>query len=410
MTMQPVHLSVLSGKRVHLGVTGSIAAYKALDLLRLLLKSSVTAGATLTRAAGQFVTDLAFASLGADPVYAPLFSDRDVPYAHLEPGQTAQALLVMPATANTIAKMANGLADDMLSCQALSFPGPILMAPSMNPKLWHAPATQENWERLLARGVIGIGPDCGDVACGETGQGRMADVSRIYLATVKALLPKDLTGSRILITLGPTREYFDKVRFWSNPSSGKMGWSMALCAWMRGADVTVVHGPVDLEFPTDIATIPVTSAREMFTACMDLWPTMDIGCATAAVADFSPEPYDGGKLKKETLDGALTLQFSQNPDILKTMGQRKAPNQQLIGFAAEASPDIRKLATAKLHRKNLDLIVANRIDLPGSGFASWKNSVTVIDAQNTALSLDGLAKTDIAWRVWDWILRPSTSP
>lgn len=408
--MQPVHLSVLSGKRVHLGVTGSIAAYKALDLLRLLVKTDMTAGATLTGAAGRFVTDLAFASLGADPVYAPLFSDQDLPYAHLEPGQTAQALLIMPATANAIAKMANGLADDMLSCQALSFPGPILVAPSMNPKLWNAAATRENWDRLMARGVIPIGPDCGNVACGETGQGRMATVEQIYLETLRAVVPNDLTGTKILITLGPTREYFDKVRFWSNPSSGKMGWSMALCAWMRGAEVSVVHGPVDLEFPPAITTIPVISAREMFAAAMDLWPAMDIGCCTAAVADFAPEPYVGGKLKKETLDGTLNIRFSQNPDILQTMGQRKGSSQKLIGFAAEAVPDIRELALGKLRRKNLDLIVANRIDLPGSGFTSWENSVTLIDTQNTATSLDGLAKTDIAWRIWDWILRPLTSP
>lgn len=401
--MIPLPLPIFSGKRVHLGVTGSVAAYKGLDLLRLFLKSGLSAGATLTHAASRFITPLSFTSLGADPVYGPLFDDPLAPYAHLEPGQSAGAMVIAPATANTLAKLARGLADDMLSSQALAFAGPLIIAPCMNPRMWHHPATQTNWETLLSRGTIGVSPCSGDVACGDSGQGRLAETEDIYQAVLKTLVPHDLDGRTILITLGPTREHFDKVRFWSNPSSGKMGWSLAMAAWLRGARVTVVHGPVGLNFPAGVKTIGVQTAREMFTACMDLWPDMDIGCCSAAVADFSPAPHPGGKLKKNECPEGLQVDFTPNPDILKTMGEQKRPSQRLIGFAAEAVPDLQPVAQAKLKAKHLDLIVANRIDTDQSGFALWDNSVLLVDASGKTEHMHNRSKTEIAWRIWDWI-------
>ncbi|GAU08783.1 bifunctional phosphopantothenoylcysteine decarboxylase/phosphopantothenate--cysteine ligase CoaBC [Desulfoplanes formicivorans] len=401
--MIPLRLPVFAGKRVHLGVTGSIAAYKGLDLLRLFVKTGLTAGATLTHAASRFVTDLSFASLGADPVYGDLFQDRLAPYGHLEPGQVAQAMVIAPATASMLAKLAHGLADDMLSTQALAFDGPLIIAPCMNPRMWRNPATRANWETLLSRGIIGVPPCSGDVACGDSGQGRLAETADIYLATLKALAPHDLTGQKILITLGPTREHFDKVRFWSNPSSGKMGWSLAMAAWLRHARVTVVHGPVNLTFPPGVDTIGVNTAREMFDACMDLWPDMDMGCCTAAVADFSPVPHGRGKLKKDECPEGLCVTFTRNPDILKTMGEHKRPDQRLIGFAAEAEVDLQTTAKAKLTAKNLDLIAANRIDSDETGFARWNNSVLLLDSQGQSEHMLNRPKIDIAWRIWDWM-------
>ncbi len=401
--MNPLALPVFSGKRVHLGVTGSVAAYKGLDLLRLFVKTGMTAGATLTHAASRFVTELSFASLGADPVCGPLVDDPLAPYCHLEPGQAAHAMVIAPATANILAKLAHGLADDMLSTQALSFDGPIIIAPCMNPRMWTNPATRANWNTLMSRGIIGIPPCSGDVACGDSGQGRLAEPWDIYLTTLKALAPDDMAGQKILITLGPTREHFDKVRFWSNPSSGKMGWSLAMSAWLRGAEVTVVHGPVDLTFPDGMTAIAVNTAREMYAACMDLWPNMDMGCCTAAVADFSPVPHCGGKLKKDECPEGLRVDFTKNPDIRKTMGEQKRSGQRLIGFAAEAGGDLQAIAQGKLTAKHLDLIVANRIDSDETGFARWNNSVLLLKNDGTTEHILNRPKTEIAWRIWDWI-------
>ena len=356
----------------------------------------------MTRSAARFVTPLSFESLGADPVYHDMFVTGESVYAHLEPGQQTDVLVICPATANTLAKMAHGLADDMLSCQSLSFPGPVVVAPSMNPKLWNASATRANWDTLMSRGVIGVGPKQGNVACGDTGPGRLAPVEDIFLETLRALSPKDMLGTRVLITLGPTREFFDRVRFWSNPSSGKMGAAVAVAAWLRGAEVHVVHGPTQCSFPDGIHRTPVVSAGEMFTACMDLWPDMDTGGFTAAVADFSPTPYTGGKLKKEDTRDGLHIDFTPNPDILYTAGQRKKQGQRLIGFAAEAG-DLLPAAQGKLTRKNLDLIVANRIDQEGTGFAGSTNSVLLLDPSGASRELTHLPKTEIAWRIWDWI-------
>ena len=406
--MQPHYgFAGFMGKRVHLGVTGSIAAYKALDLARALQQADCMVSATLTGAAARFVTPLSFEALGASPVYTSMFGqtpDAETAFGHLEPGQVADALLIAPASANTLARLACGLADDMLSCQALAFDGPKIVAPAMNPRMWSAAATQRNWATLGELGYIRVAPEAGSVACGDVGTGRLAPMEEIFLAALKALAPQDLAGKKVMVTLGPTREPWDAVRFWSNPSSGTMGACVAMAAYLRGADVTVVAGPTSLEFPCSVGVVSVTTARQMYEACTDLWPSMDMACLTAAVADYRPVPFGQTKFKKTTSAGAgITVEFETNPDILKSLGETKRGDQKLIGFAAETG-GLRDEAARKLKAKNLDLIAANDIGKTGSGFGVATNEMFVLDAKGRKEQWPQLPKTEVAWRLWDHLL------
>lgn len=397
--MIPAHyrFDIFRGERVHLGVCGSVAAYKALDLARALVHLELQVTATLTAAATQFVTPLAFRALGAEVTTAPL--DPAEPFAHLEPGALARAVAVAPASANCLAKMAHGLADDLLSTQLLACPGPVLVAPAMNPRMWLALATQANVAVLRQRGVRFVGPDPGAVACGEAGEGRLAPVEEIFLEILRLLAPQDLAGVRVLVTLGPTREYFDPARFWSNPSTGAMGACLATAAALRGAEVTAVHGPITVALPRLVRAVPVTSAQEMFAAAMDLFPTADLALCTAAVADFRP-PRQATKHKK---DGQpLTITFAPNPDILAAMGQTKRPGQRILGFAAETG-DLEAAARAKLARKGADLLAANPIGSPEAGFGSPTNRMVVLDRTGRMESWPVLPKTEIAWRLLSWL-------
>lgn len=405
--MQVSHLDFTGygGRRVHLGVTGSVAAYKALSLLRRVLATGASVGVSLTEAAAKFVTPLSFEALGADPVHTSLFDSASANFAHLAPAQTADLLAVVPATANTIAKLAHGLADDLLSCQALAFDGPILCAPAMNPRLWAAAATQDNWKTLLDRGVLGVAPDCGVMACGESGQGRLADENAIFTALLRALSPKDLAGKRVLVSLGPTREYFDAARFWSNPSTGRMGACVAMAAWLRGAEVTVVAGPVSWWFPDEVRVIGVTSAAQMHEACLDVWPSADYGVMAAAVADFSPIPFDGGgKFKKEAAGQRPPLEFTPTRDILAAMGGVKKPGQFLIGFCAETD-NLVENARGKLTRKRCDAIIANPIGRSDAGFAATSNEAVALDADGRQETWGNIPKTDMAMKIWDFSIR-----
>lgn len=405
--MIPEHYAfdTFHGKRVQLGVTGSVAAYKALELTRAFSRLHLQVGATLTASAQKFVTPLSLGTLGADPLHTDLFLGGEN-FDHLEPG-CADVFVVAPATANILAKMAHGIADDILSCQLLAYAGPTLVAPAMNPRMWSNAATQSNIRTLIERGVRLIGPACGDVACGDTGAGRLAELDDIFIQTLAALAPQDLAGQRIMLTLGPTREYFDKARFWSNPSTGLMGACLAVSAALRGAHVTAIHGPIALGLPSMIQAVPVVSAREMFAAACDIFPSQDIGCFTAAVADFRPPACLRGKFKK-TGQG-LHLDFEPNPDILATLSRGKKPHQRTIGFAAEAE-DLVQNASRKLEKKQLDLLVANPIDESGAGFASATNRVFVLDRWGRQEWWPTLPKPEIAWRIWDWILLNTRSP
>lgn len=400
-------IPALAGQRVHLGVTGSVAAFKALELLRMLHLADLAVSATLTAAAQNFVSRLSFLSLGAVPVYSPMFEENEATlFGHLDPGQTCQAMVIAPATANCLAKLAAGLADDMLSAQALSFPGPLIVAPAMNPRLWQARATQENVDRLLSRNHTIVPPGQGLMACGEQGEGRLAELNEIYLAVLKALAPNDLKGLHILVTLGPTREKWDAVRFWSNPSSGLMGACLAICAWLRGARVSVVAGPVSgIRFPQGIMRHDVNSAQEMMDACADLWPDMDMGCFAAAVADYRPEAYGPAKFKKAEAPDGLAIHFKPNPDILATLAGRPGRNNRqpvVLGFAAETTlvPDQLR---SKLRRKKADLLAANDLTAPGSGFGTDTNQVFVLDKNGREETWPIVTKAEVAWRLLDWL-------
>lgn len=405
MTTEHLRFPCFLGGRVHLGVTGSVAAYKSLDLLRLLLGAELGVGATLTASAQRFVGAESFRALGADPVYTAMFQAQGEgdPFGHLAPGRCAKALVIAPATANCLAKLAHGLADDMLSAQALAFSGPLVIAPAMNPAMWAAPATQANWRTLLDRGVVGVGPACGEVACGDSGAGRLAPVEHVFAETLRALSPQDLSGKSVLVTLGPTREPWDAVRYLSNPSSGLMGACLAVAAWMRGARVHALAGPCAYDFPPGLRVTRVGTAREMDAAARDLWPSVDIACCTAAVCDFRPLPPACGserKFKKREMAGELRMDLEPNPDILRGLGQSKGDHQTLIGFAAETG-DLLPQARLKLAEKRLDLMVANQVNIPGSGFDSPTNAVLLLDRNGRVEHWPQLPKTEVAWRIWD---------
>lgn len=404
MIPEHFHLSFAESSRLHIGICGSIAAYKALDLCRAFQRLGLKVGATLTQAGSEFITPLSLTALGLDPVYSRFFDPNDNIYAHLEPGQNSRSFLIAPASANTLAKMAHGVADTMLSCQLLAAPCPIIIAPAMNPNLWEAEATQENVRRLSRRENISIiPPDWGHVACGDQGTGRLAHGPELVFTTLRSMAAHDLQGRKVLVSLGPTREYWDPVRYWSNPSSGKMGAAMALTAWLRGAQVQCVCGPNPQWLPQDISCIRVSSAREMFEACQDLWPQTDIGCMAAAVCDFRPETFSEQKFKKDGHQGHLSIAFSPNPDILHTLGQQKQSPQYLIGFAAESETNFAPMVRDKLVRKNLDCIVANRITQPESGFDTPTNTVTVFFSDGQSHLLPSMSKADVAWKIWDLI-------
>lgn len=390
------------GRRLQLGVCGSIAAYKALDLVRMFRDTGTDVGATLTDSARQFVTPLSFEALGASPVFSAMYPVGDDVFGHLTPGEAAHAMLIAPATASTLARLANGLADDMLSCQALAFPKPLVIAPAMNPRMWHNAATQANWETLKTRGHVCIEPGCGRTACMEEGRGRLADLNEIFLYGLRALTPQDMAGQTVMITLGPTREKWDGVRFWSNPSSGTMGACFAVAAWLRGATVHAVTGPGTPWLPSMISRYDVTSAREMFEAAEGLWPTMDIGVFTAAVADFSPIPFGDEKFKKGAEE--LVVRFASTTDILKTLGAAKKEGQRIVGFAAETS-SMQENALKKLRAKNADMVVGNIVGRADSGFQSPTNEVFVTDRNGRQEEWPVQPKTEVAWRVLDWLLQ-----
>ncbi|WP_241159317.1 MULTISPECIES: bifunctional phosphopantothenoylcysteine decarboxylase/phosphopantothenate--cysteine ligase CoaBC [unclassified Desulfovibrio] len=401
-----------SGRRLHLGVSGSVACYKAAELLRAWRRLDMQVSATLTAGAREFVTPLLFASLGAAPVYGDMFAEGQDVFAHLEPGQNAEAMVIAPATADVLSRLAAGAASDMLSAQALAFAGPLIVAPAMNPRMWAHAATQENVERLRARGVAVVVPDTGAAACGDEGKGRLAGLPAIFFAALRALAPQDMAGLRVLVTLGPTREPWDGVRYWSNPSSGRMGAALATCAWLRGARVTAVCGPgVRSVLPEGVTREDVATAREMFRVASDAWPEMDMGFFSAAVADFSPErPADAGeaKFKKTGAEEGLSIAFSPNPDILRTLAASRRPGQRVLGFAAEIVPDMEsllQLARLKLTRKGADVVAANPVNAGRGAFGAAEASMAVADRNGQGEIWNARNKADIAWDLCSWLLR-----
>lgn len=395
--------SFASGRRLHLGVCGSVAAYRAPDLVRQWQDAGISVGVTLTESARRFITPLTFEALGASPVYGAIFDGGDGPFGHLEPGQCCHAFIIAPASAATLARLATGMADDMLACQALAFDGPVVVAPAMNPRMWAHPATRANVATLRERGVAIVEPGCGRTACMEEGQGRLADLRAIHLAALRALAPQDMAGTRVMVTLGPTRERWDGVRYWTNPSSGVMGASLAVAAWLRGAHVDAVCGPGTPWLPDAIARHDVNSANEMFDAAHSLWAAVDTGIFTAAVADFRPVPHGAEKFKKADASSGFDIHFTPNRDIIATLGAMRRPGQRIVGFAAETS-NLLDSMRGKLVRKNADMIVGNLVGTCDSGFGSATNRVHILDATGRDAELPLQSKPDVAWSILEWLL------
>lgn len=349
---------MLSGQKIVLAVTGSIAAYKSCELLRLLIKRGAEVSVIMTEAAQRFVTPLSFQALGAKKVYTGDWGDSASPIPHIEATKDASLLLVAPATANILAKAAQGLADDLLSAAILAARCPVAYAPAMNTFMWHNQATQRNVTQLTQDGAIFLGPDSGEQACGDNGSGRMLEPEDIIELLQGAFSPRLLDRCRVLITAGPTYEPIDPVRGITNLSSGKQGFAIAKAAALAGAEVTLIAGKCDLKTPAGVKRIDVTTAREMYDAVMQEVAQHEIFISVAAVADWRVANASDHKIKKE-FAGAPDLQFEENPDILASVAAlENAP--YCVGFAAETDNLIDN-ARAKLYRKNVPLIVANLV-------------------------------------------------
>ena len=363
----------LIGKRIVLGVTGGISAYKAAFLVRLLRKNGANVRVVMTQSATKFVTPLTFQALSAKPVHTELLDlNTETAMGHIELAKWADLILIAPASANFIARYANGFAEDLLSTLCLATDSPVIIAPAMNQQMWRNQATQENLERINARGITVVGPTAGVQACGDDGPGRMLEPEEIVVHTANIFQTNILTGSRLLVTAGPTREAIDPVRFLSNRSSGRMGYAVATAAAEAGADVTLISGPVDLAAIGIEKVIHVTSAEEMQESVMQRINNIDIFISAAAVADYRVQKISEQKIKK--LDDTYELIMQKNPDILAEVSALyDAPFT--VGFAAETE-NLELNAQTKLHLKNLDMIAANQVDKK-LGIDCDENSLTI---------------------------------
>ncbi|HEX8846851.1 MAG TPA: bifunctional phosphopantothenoylcysteine decarboxylase/phosphopantothenate--cysteine ligase CoaBC [Pyrinomonadaceae bacterium] len=395
------------GKRVALGVSGGIAAYKAAEILRGLQRAGCEVRVAMTRRACEFITPLTFRALSGSHVivddYAP---DNPDPIAHITFSQSVDLLLIAPATANIIAKFANGVADDFLTSTYLAANAPVLVAPAMNTTMWNHPATRRNLERLRTDGVLVVEPDAGEMACGTVGPGRLSEPERIVAAALEILraperkaTQEDLSGERILITAGATREELDPVRYLSNRSSGRMGFALAEAAQSRGAEVTIVAGATSVEPPAAVRVVRALSAEEMREAVMKEIGAATIFIAAAAVADYRPMKRAASKIKKAGENYTLTLE--PTPDILSEVSSNRQNGLLVVGFAAETD-EVLKNARSKLERKRLDAIIANDITSEGAGFDKETNVVTIITRDGGApIELPLMSKLDAAHRILD---------
>ena len=384
----------LKNKNIVLGVCGGIAAYKSVELLRLLKKEEANVRVVMTENAKWFVGSMTFEALSGKPVCSSLFDNKDdSSISHIRWAEEAQAVIIAPATANIIGKLACGIADDALSTFLLAIKSaPVLVCPSMNVNMYLSRQVQRNLKTLREDGIIIIEPESGDLACGTKGPGRLPEPEFIVDRLNACLCPKDYSGKKILVTAGPTREHIDPVRFISNPSSGKMGYSIARAAEQRGAIVTLISGPVDLPAPFNIEEIKVETANEMARAVFDRMKNADVIIKSAAVSDYRPKTKAEQKIKK--VNEELVLELTKNQDILKELGNKKK-NQILVGFAAETE-NLEKNAGQKLKEKNLDIIVGNIVGVPSSGFQADTNIVTLFYRDGSKESLPMMEKDMVA--------------
>ena len=395
--------------KIALGVTGGIAAYKAAEIVRLLQDRGIRVQVVMTRAAQEFVRPLTFAALSGEKVITGMFSPSDhgeqtsnidAAIEHIAVAQAIDALLVAPATADTLAHFAQGIASDFLTTLYLATTAPVVVAPAMNVNMWNHPATQANLEILRKRGVKIVEPGAGYLACGMVGAGRLAENEAIVTAVLEVLgASQDLHGETILITAGPTREKIDPVRYLTNRSSGRMGYALAEAALRRGARVLLVSGPTSITPPGAAELTRVESAEEMRDAVMKLLPQATIVIKTAAVSDYRAKNAAGQKIKRK---GPMTLELESTPDILKELSAKRT-SQILVGFAAETE-NVLENARQKLLAKNLDLIVVNDVSREGVGFDSDRNAVTII-AREEVVDVPETTKWEVAQRVLDQVVR-----
>lgn len=393
---------MLSGKTVVLGVTGGIAAYKACELTSRLRKAGAQVYVVMTKNACEFVAPLTFETLSNHPVVTDTFARPEKwEVEHVALAKRADVFVIAPATANIMAKLAVGLADDMLSTTALATRAPLLIAPAMNTGMWENAATRQNVETLRARGARLIGPEGGFLACGDQGAGRMSEPETIFDAIAETLArTEDMRGLRVLVTAGPTQEKIDPVRYLTNRSSGKMGYAVAQAAAERGARVTLVSGPVRLAAPAGVEMVPVVSTQDLYNEMTRRCGEADVIVQAAAPADFTPVSAAEHKLKKQ--GGDMTLALRETPDVAAAVGRLKQDGQTLVGFAAETD-NVLENADGKLLKKRLDMIVANDVTAPGAGFDVDTNVVTFItkDARET---LPLMSKREVAQRLLSRVL------
>ena len=403
----------LKGKTIILGISGGIAAYKSAELIRLFKKEGAEVWVVMTKSAKEFVSPLTFETLSGNPVYSDMFLDSSIfnlqssiSMPHIDLAKRSDLFIVAPATANIIGKFANGIADDLLSTLYLSAISPVLIAPAMNNNMYANPVVQENIKRLKGFNINFVEPGFGELACGDKGEGRLAELDTI-LSKAKWLLAakKDLSGKTVLVTAGPTHEAIDPVRVISNSSSGKMGYAVASAARRRGAEVILISGPTSLPVPSGVRFISIKSASDMRREILKEVKKADVIIMTAAVSDFTPENYSEKKIKKEDTEG-ITVKFKKNPDILSEITSKLRNTQSairnpiIVGFALETDGII-KNAKKKLREKNLDFIVANSIN----GFGSNQNKVTIIDKKGNLYDIPQMSKDGVAEIILDKIVK-----
>ncbi|GAA4715996.1 bifunctional phosphopantothenoylcysteine decarboxylase/phosphopantothenate--cysteine ligase CoaBC [Brevibacillus fulvus] len=398
-------MSTLQGKQIVLGVSGGIAAYKAAALTSKLTQAGAIVHVILTENALKFIQPLTFQALSHQPVYTDTFAEQEPRViSHIDLADRADLVIVAPATANVIGKLANGIADDMLTTTLLAAKAPVMIAPAMNVNMYEHPAVQANMQRLAQFGYRFLEPGEGLLACGWIGKGRLAEPEEIVRAVINffagnAAKPQDLAGKKVLVTAGPTRERIDPVRFISNDSSGKMGYAVAEAARDRGAEVCLVSGPTNLPAPPGVTIVRVESVQQMLEAVLQRMADSDVIIKTAAVSDYRPKTVAMHKLKKQ---GELTLELEKAPDILQTVGQSKT-HQFVVGFAAETE-ELLTYAKDKLERKNLDMIVANNVLMDGAGMGTDTNVVTILTRDGEVVPLEKMSKREVAEKIWDAVI------
>ena len=393
---------MLEGKKIALGVTGGIAAYKAVTLVSRLVQAGAQVRVIMTEAATHLVSPLLFKEISGNPVATDLWAgNAEFNVEHVAIGRWCDLMVVAPATADIIGKMANGIADDLLSTTLMACDRPKIICPAMNTNMFENPVVQDNLKILEHYGYEVIAPACGYLACGDTGAGKMPEPETL-LAYIEreAACEKDLKGKKILVTAGPTQESVDPVRYLTNHSSGKMGYAIAKAAMLRGADVTLVSGRTSIEPPMFVNLVPVVTARDMYEAVTSVSNEQDIIVKAAAVADYRPSRISEEKVKKS--DGQMSIELERTDDILKFLGEHKRAGQFLCGFSMETQNVIDN-SRAKLAKKNLDMVAANNVKVEGAGFQGDTNVLTLI-TQDEEISLPLMSKEDAAFRILDKIL------